>query len=129
MTLNPYRLGKQGGGTNAVLPWILQGAGSIQNRSWNSWAEIHPADAQGLGIRNLDWVWVESSKGKIKTRAVVYPGTGQGVVSIPCGLGHSEMGRWAQGRGITPLDLLTGERDPVTGFPHRFSTRVKVYKA
>jgi hypothetical protein len=39
------------------------------------------------------------------------------------------MGRWAQERGVNPLRLLGGKRDPITGIAYRFGTRVKLYKA
>lgn len=129
MILNPYRPGKLDGGTHAALPWILQQGGALQNIAWNSWAEIHPVDARNLGIANSDWIWVESAAGKIKVRALIYPGTGQGMVNIPYGLGHNAMGRWAERRGVNPIALLDGQRDRISGLCNRFGTKVRIYKA
>ncbi len=129
MTLNPYRPGKFGGGSHGVLPWILQGIGLVEDVAWRSWAEINPEDAEELKIRHLEWIWVESATGKLKVRAVVHPGTGPRVVNIPCGFGHTEMGRWGQARGVNPLRLLVPERDAHTGLPYRFATKVKIYRA
>jgi len=51
--------------------------------SWESWIEVHPQTAATLGIKEHDWVWVESSKGRIKLRAKLYPWTQPDVVHIP----------------------------------------------
>lgn len=129
LTLNPYRPGKFGTGTHGILPSVLQRMGVNDAVEWNSWAEISTAEGRAQGIRDFDWIWVESAAGRIKVRAVVYAGAGPGVVSMPYGLGHTEMGRWARGRGVNPLTLLAAERDPLTGLPYLISTKVKIYKA
>jgi anaerobic selenocysteine-containing dehydrogenase len=129
MTLNPYRPGKLGSGTHSILPCVLQRVGVQESVEWNSWAEVNTADARAHGIRNLDWIWVETASGKVKVRAVVYAGAGPGVVNMPYGFGHTEMGRWARGRGVNPLKLLAPERDPLSGLSYRIATRVKIYRA
>jgi len=129
LTLNPNRPGKLGTGTHSILPSVLQRIGVHESVQWNSWAEINAADARVQGIRNLDWIWVESATGKVKVRAVVSAGAGPGVVNMPYGLGHTEMGRWARGRGVNPLKLLVAERDPLSGLSYRIGTRVKIYRA
>jgi anaerobic selenocysteine-containing dehydrogenase len=129
LTLNPYRPGKFGTGTHGILPCVLQRVGVHESVEWNSWAEISTSDARLHGIRNLDWIWVESPAGKVRVRAVVYAGAGPGVVNMPYGLGHTAMGRWARGRGVNPLQLLVAERDPLSGLPYRIATRVRIYKA
>jgi anaerobic selenocysteine-containing dehydrogenase len=129
LTLNPYRPGKLGTGTHGILPCVLQRVGIHEGVEWNSWAEISSTDARLHGIRNLDWIWIESATGKVRVRAVVYAGAGPGVVNMPYGLGHIGMGRWAGGRGVNPLKLLSAERDSLTGLPYRIATRVKIYRA
>jgi anaerobic selenocysteine-containing dehydrogenase len=129
MTLIPYRPGKRGGGSHGGLPWILQSAGEDLDLAWNSWVEIHPEDARSHQIRHLDWIRVESPSGSVRVRAVLNAGAALGVINMPCGLGHHAMGRYAQDRGVNPMDLLVPERDPLTGMPYRFGTKVKVYRA
>ncbi len=129
LTLIPYRPGKRGGGSHGGLPWILQAVGANLDLAWNSWAEVHPEDARAHQIRHLDWIWVESPSGSVRVRAVLNAGAARGVINMPCGLGHQAMGRYAQNRGVNPMNLLVPERDPLTGMPYRFGTRVKINRA
>jgi len=91
--------------------------------------EINPETAERLGIKDEDWVWVESLKGKMKARARLYKGAMPEVVSIPFGEGHKSGGRWSKNLGENPYRLIGGDLDPLTGYPINESTRVKIYKA
>jgi assimilatory nitrate reductase catalytic subunit len=44
--------------------------------------EINPADAQRLGIRPLDWITVESQRGRLRAQAFLTPGVQPGQVFI-----------------------------------------------
>jgi anaerobic selenocysteine-containing dehydrogenase len=83
LQLNSYRLMSRpiGGGRNQ--PWLLEQPAVHVAASWQSWIEVHPETAAALGIRNGDWVWVESAKGRIKLQAKLYSGTRPDVVNIP----------------------------------------------
>lgn len=118
-----------GGGGKANQPWLMEILGPHVHMRWDSWVEINPQTAQGLGVKDGDWVWVESPLGKIKVRAKLYPGAMPSVVNIPYGLGHKAYGRWAKGRGVNPNEVLISQHDPLGGPAAYGSTRVKVYKA
>ncbi|HEV3020894.1 MAG TPA: molybdopterin oxidoreductase family protein, partial [Pirellulales bacterium] len=45
--------------------------------------EINPADAESLGIRPGQWIYVESQRGRIEARAFVTPSVPPGQVFIP----------------------------------------------
>lgn len=113
----------------ANLPWYQEIVGFPLNMSWDSWAEINSETAAHLGIADYDFIWLESPFGKIKCMAKVYPGAMPDVVSVPYGLGHKALGRWAQNRGVNPLELLGPNYDEFTGLPLKFSVRIRVYKA
>jgi len=117
------------GGRNANQPWLQAVAGEYLFERWETWAEINPETANRLGISDKDWVWVESPRGKIRVRAMLFKGAMPEVVSIPFGGGHQSGGRWAQGLGEDPYRLLGDDLDPLTGYPIRGATRVKIYKA
>jgi anaerobic selenocysteine-containing dehydrogenase len=128
-TLNPYRPGKFGGGTHALLPWAMQGAGILERAELGAWAEINPADAKSHGIADRDWIWVEGAGGKLRLRALLDPGTAPGVVNIPYGLGHTHSRRWGAGVGVNPMELIAPEMDPVSGLSNRYGAHVKISKA
>jgi anaerobic selenocysteine-containing dehydrogenase len=78
---------------------------------WDSWVEINPTTAAGLGIGFGDLVEVTSPQGSLRLPAVIYPGIRPDMVAIPLGQGHRDAGRYAKGRGVNPLALvaLTGK--------------------
>lgn len=119
LRLNSYRLMSRptGGGRNQ--PWLLEQPAVHVRASWEGWVEIHPKTAAGLGVKDGDWVWVESAKGRIKLKAKLYPGTLPDIVQIPL----------FGGEGSNPNDLIANEADPFRGFGLLNTTRVKVYRA
>jgi len=127
ITLNPYRPGKLQGGANGMLPWARLAATPLDRLAGDPWAEINAQDAHANSIRDLDWIWIESTTGKIKVRALIYPGAAPGVVNVPFGLGA--IGQSGKDRGINPLELIVPQRDPLSGLTYRFGTKVKIYKA
>jgi anaerobic selenocysteine-containing dehydrogenase len=117
------------GAIHANNPYIQNISRYYTKHKWNSWVEISPRAAEKLGIRDNDWVWVESPLQKLKFRAKLTPGAMPQVVNIPMGLGHKAPGRWTKGIGENAGRLMTHHTEPFTGEPMMNKTRVKVYKA
>jgi len=110
-------------------PWFHEIMGFHLNMNWDSWAEINPHTAAKLGIADNDLIWIESVYGKVHVKAKVYSGAMPDVVSVPYGLGHKALGRWAKDRGVNPIELIGTHLDQLTGSSVKFSVRIKVYKA
>lgn len=92
---------------------------------WESWVEINPQKALSLGIKDGDWVWIESAFGKIKTKARFYAGTIPEVVNLPLGLSGLSDKRWLTEEISNPNELVRG----TNGDLENKYLRVKVYKA
>ena len=73
---------------------------------WNSWVEINPEIAHELGIENDDVVRIVSDAGAIEVSVYLYPAIRPDTIAIPFGQGHTAYGRYAEGRGANPVDLL-----------------------
>jgi len=59
-------------------------------------AEVNPADANNAGIKDGQWIWLESPEGsKIKIMAMVTPRVGRGVVFTPF-----HFGGWYEGKDL-----------------------------
>jgi anaerobic selenocysteine-containing dehydrogenase len=119
LRLNTYRLMSRPMGGGKDQPWLLEQPAVHLRASWESWVELHPRAAAGLGVKEDDWVWVESQKGRIKLRAKLYSGTRLDVVHIPL----------FGGDGPNPNDLLANETDTLKGFGVLNTTQVRIRRA
>jgi anaerobic selenocysteine-containing dehydrogenase len=119
LRLSTYRLMSRpmGGGKNQ--PWLLEQAAVHLNGSWESWVEVHPETAAALGIKDEDWVWVESAKGRVKLRAKLYAWTRPDVIHIPL----------FGGEGPNPNDLIENETDISRGVGLFNTTAVRLRRA
>jgi anaerobic selenocysteine-containing dehydrogenase len=113
-------------GHAANLPMMQEMFGQSVRRYWRTWAEMHPETASSAGIRDGDWIWIESDVGSIRVQAVVHPGIALNVVSVPFGLGHTSYGRYASGYGVNPNTIIRDEYDRISGKPALDSTRVRI---
>jgi anaerobic selenocysteine-containing dehydrogenase len=73
---------------------------------WNTWVEINPETAHELHIENDDVIRITSEAGAVEAPAYLYPAIRPDVIAMPFGQGHTAYGRYAQGRGANPADLL-----------------------
>ncbi len=115
-------------GRNANLPWIQEQPDQISKVFWDSWAEIHPKTAAKLGVKEGDYVRIESEHGTIEAQVYIYKGVHPNVVAVPMGQGHTEYGRYAKGVGANPLAILAPTREEKTGEMALYATRVRVTK-
>lgn len=75
-----------GGDETRSNPWLAE----LQQ---DMFVEINPVDANDLGIRNGDTVWVEGpEKGKVKVMAMVTERVGRGVAFMPFHFGGHMQG-------------------------------------
>jgi molybdopterin-containing oxidoreductase family iron-sulfur binding subunit len=79
---------------------------------WNTWVEIHPDTAHHLGIHDDDIVKISSEAGEIEAPVYLYPAIRPDTIAIPFGQGHTALGRYAQGRGSNPANLLSVSLNP-----------------
>jgi Fe-S-cluster-containing dehydrogenase component len=113
-------------GRTANRPWLLELPDPVTKVSWTSFAEMHPATAERLGVGQGDEVELTSPHGAVRARVYLYPGVVRGAVAVQMGLGHRDLGRWTAGVGANPMHLLGGRLDPGTGELITAGTRVSV---
>ncbi|MFC1963897.1 molybdopterin-dependent oxidoreductase [Chloroflexota bacterium] len=117
----------ENGGQN--YPWAQEFYLVLHGRGWENFAEINRQTARTLNIREGDTVWVESPFGKIKVKARVFEGIHPEVVGIALGQGHYANGKWANGIGVNPNEIIGVDYDRLSGQSAFYNTRVKVYRA
>jgi anaerobic selenocysteine-containing dehydrogenase len=116
LRLNTYRLMSRPMGGGRDQPWLLEQPAVHVHAAWESWVELHPKTAADLGVKDQDWVWVESAKGRVKLRVKLYSGTRPDVVHIPL----------FGGEGPNPNDLIANETDTLKGFGVLNTTQVRI---
>lgn len=110
-------------------PWAQEMFLVMHGTGWINFAEINSRTARDLGIKDGDAVWVESPFNKIKVTARVFEGIHPGVISIAGGQGHYAGGKWAEGIGVNPNEIIGVDYDHLSGQSAFFNTRVRVYRA
>jgi formylmethanofuran dehydrogenase subunit D len=125
--LYPFMSPILGDGSGANKPWLQETPDPTTTVMWNSWVEIHPETAHELGIENDDVVKIISPIGEIEVSVYLYPAIEPHTIAIPFGQGHTVYGRYAQGRGVNPIHLVSpiynGADDLAYG-----ATKVKIEK-
>jgi anaerobic selenocysteine-containing dehydrogenase len=91
----------------ANKPWLQEVPDPTTSVTWNTWVEMNPETADELGIENDDVVQITSPAGTVEASVYRYPAIRPDTIAIPFGQGHSAYGRYAEGRGINPADLLS----------------------
>ncbi len=81
--------------------------------------EIHPETARKHGIKEKDWVWIESPRGRVKEKAKLNDGIDPGVIVAEHGWWFPEIKDPGHGWNISNINLLTDDSyrsmDPVMG--------------
>ncbi len=128
LRLIPYRVMTLASGGTALLPWLLEDLGVLTGDAWETWAEINPGTGRRLGLVSGQMVRIESETGGFRARLRFFPGAQPGAVNVPYGL-HSAVEGWGRAGGSNPLAAVGPRRDPSTGLPDWYSSRVRVVPA
>jgi anaerobic selenocysteine-containing dehydrogenase len=115
-------------GEVAHLPWLQALPDPATTVVWNSWLEINPATAEQLKLETGDIIEVQSPQGTVQVPAYIHPATPPNIVGIPAGQGHRHYTRYAEGRGVNPLEIVAPMTDSETGALAWAATRVKLTK-
>jgi len=115
-------------GSLAHLPWMQELPDPMTSAMWSSWVEINPATGIKLGVGDGDIVDVVSTHGSVRLAAVLTPGIAPDIVAIPTGQGHRTFTRYASGRGVSPVDVLSTMTVDRVGSIAWAATRVKVLR-
>jgi anaerobic selenocysteine-containing dehydrogenase len=94
------------GDNGANKPWLQELADPTTTVMWNTWAEINPHTAEELGLDDGDVALITSPAGAVQVTIYKYPAIRPDTIAMPFGQGHSAYGRFAEGRGVNPFDLL-----------------------
>ncbi len=91
--------------------------------------EMNPGSAEKLGIRDGEWVWLESPAGRMRAPVLLQPSARPDTLSIPFGQGHGTYGRYAGGKGVNAWQILMPIQVRDTGEAAWAGTRVRVTRS
>ena len=123
---HPYLSNTLNDGRDANLPWMQEVPDPLTSVVYGSWVELNPTTASEMGLTEGDVVEVESPHGKVAAPVYVYPAIMPNVIAMPIGQGHDEYGRYANGRGVNPIQILSPQIESETGGLAWASTRVRL---
>ncbi|MCY4436108.1 MAG: molybdopterin-dependent oxidoreductase [Chloroflexi bacterium] len=126
LIVTPSVLLGDGSGSLAASPWLQSTADPMTTGVWGTWVALSPKTMEALSIQENDIVRITSTAGSLLAPAYPYPGIGEGVVSVPLGQGHQELGRYAENRGENALRMLAPVIQEQTGALAWSATRVRI---
>ncbi|MBR3257513.1 MAG: molybdopterin dinucleotide-binding protein, partial [Eggerthellaceae bacterium] len=93
--------------------------------------EINPADAKKLGVKQGDWVWIETPNGKVRETVDLYYGIKPGVVNANHTWWYPELDQVGRGWELSNINNLVDahDQDPIQGTSTLRAYLCKVYKA
>jgi len=115
-------------GRGANRPWLQEIPDPVTKVVWDAWVEVHPETARQLGVMTGDVVELASPYGTVELPVYVYEGLRPDVVAVPIGQGHTRYGRYAERRGVNPIELLSPHAEAVSGGRVWLSVRVRLTK-
>lgn len=103
---------------------------SLRKRNPDPLLEIHPDTAGSLGVREGDWVWIETPQGRVKMRAKLFDGIAPDVVGAQPSWWFPEAPPPEYGWKRSNVNILIGEmeHDPDNGSESLRSVLCKVYR-
>lgn len=124
--LQPYLSMALHDGSAANLPWMQELPDPMTSVVYGSWVEMNPSTAKKLGLVEGDLVDIESIEGSIRAPVYIYPAIMPDVVAMPIGQGHTRFGRYAENRGVNPIEILSPRIEEHSGGFASSSTRIKI---
>ena len=110
-------------------PYLNKTLFDNQLRKDDSFVEINPQTASRYGLKQGDRIFIESPKGRIAVRVNLFEGAMPGVLFLPLGFGHRAYDAYERNKGANPNDIVNAGKDPISGHPVWWQTRVKILKA
>jgi anaerobic selenocysteine-containing dehydrogenase len=93
-------------------------------------AQLHPETAAKYGIKDGDWIWLESPRGRIRQKARVIPGILKGMIMATANCFYpEEPAKGFHGLFISNPNVLTSNNhlDPMYGSPDLTCLLCKIY--
>lgn len=127
LALIPFEIPQVGDGDGLALPYVLKCLDGTTLTGKKLWVMMNPETAKKNGVSEGSRITIISKRGKIGSVKVHLTNTvAPDTVAIPLGFGHVSYTRYAEGKGVNPMTIMSDEIDPVSGAADWWFTRVKI---
>ena len=109
-------------------PFLTKTLFDNQLRKKESFIEINPKTASDYNLQEGDRILVESPAGKAMVRVCLTEEVMPGNLYMPLGLGHTAYDEFLRGKGANPNQIISAEKDPLSGQFVWWDTPVKIVK-
>ena len=92
-------------GKLANTPFAQQIPDPITSAAWQTWVEINSHQAEEMGIKEGDIIYLKSDAGEIKCLAYPHPAVQPNTICVPTGQGTLRGGRYSEERGSNLLKI------------------------
>ncbi len=107
VVLGLYEKVSMGDGSRANNAWLQEMPDPISTVTWDNYANIGPAFANDLGLKNWDVISIKGENASIELPVNVQPGIARGVVTIALGYGRTSVGQVGSGVGANAFKLAS----------------------
>ncbi|MFH1481051.1 MAG: molybdopterin dinucleotide binding domain-containing protein, partial [Pseudomonadota bacterium] len=128
-TMVPYGLINLSSGWIPSPPYLYKTLFDHQLFKKDAFIDMNPDTATKYNLNEGDRVIIKSGKGELKARVHLSEGLRPGIVAVPMGLGHTAYDDFQQGKGVNPNEIMDCGRDPVSGHPIWWASRVSIKKS
>ncbi|MCY2928964.1 MAG: 4Fe-4S dicluster domain-containing protein [Planctomycetota bacterium] len=98
-------------GRGANRSWLQEAPDPMASMAWGSWIDIHPRQAEALGVTDGDVIELRNDAGvTVEAPARVTMDIVNGAVALATGQGHTALGANAAGRGANAFLLVGGSQ-------------------
>jgi anaerobic selenocysteine-containing dehydrogenase/Fe-S-cluster-containing dehydrogenase component len=104
-------------GRGANRPWLCEVPDTLTQVAWQTPVLMHPKTLAARGLKQGDIVQIESRWGQLQMPVYETVAVHAKAAVMSIGQGHSAYGRYARGRGLNPIELLSPELEPNSGGP------------
>jgi len=128
LRMMPYEMINLAGGWIPNPPFANKTLFDNQLIKDESFAEINPKTAAQHDLKQGERVMVQSPTGRISVRVNLFEGAMPGIVYLPLGFGHTAYDEFLRGKGANPNEIVEAGKDPLSGHPIWWNTRVRITK-
>ncbi len=128
LRLVPYEIINLADGFIPSPPFLTKTLFDNQLRKNESFIEINPKTASACNLKEGDRIFVESPAGRVEVRVCLTEEAMPGNLYMPLGFGHTAYDEFIRGKGVTPNQIISAERDPLSGQFAWWNTPVKIVR-